>query len=95
MFPHNQMEPSTPDETPESRSTAPPGAGRRAPIFESIESAAEKLGVEPAALRSRCRRAARRAGDATVSQLGGGIVAFKFGQTWRIRFPPYSQFGHG
>jgi hypothetical protein len=57
------------------------------PIFETIESAAIKLAVEPAALRSRCRRAARRAGDAKVAELGGGIVAFKFGQTWRIRFP--------
>ncbi len=57
------------------------------PIFETIESAAGKLDVEPAALRSRCRRAARRCAGASVAQLGGGIVAFKFGQTWRIRFP--------
>jgi hypothetical protein len=89
MFPHNPTEPSTPNETRKSRSSELASPGRQTPIFDSIESAAEKLGVEPAALRSRCRRAARRAGDATVSQLGGGIVAFKFGQTWRIRFPSF------
>jgi hypothetical protein len=89
MYPRNPTEPNTPEALP-----AATGSTRRAPIFDSIESAAEKLGVEPAALRSRCRRAARHAGDAIVSQLGGGIVAFKFGQTWRIRFPPDSQFGH-
>jgi hypothetical protein len=60
----------------------------RAPVFETIESAAEKLSVRPSALRSRCRRAAKRVGDASVVKLGGGIVAFKFGKTWRVRFPP-------
>jgi hypothetical protein len=61
---------------------------RTAPIFETIESAAPKLGVAPGALRSRCQRAARRIGAASaVAQLGGGIVAFKFGKTWRLRFP--------
>jgi hypothetical protein len=67
-------------------SLAPP-TSRPPPIFETIDSAAPKLGVEPGALRSRCQRAARRAGTAAVAQLGGGIVAFKFGKTWRIRFP--------
>ena len=61
---------------------------RTSPIFETIESAAPKLGVAPGALRSRCQRAARRIGTASaVAQLGGGIVAFKFGKTWRVRFP--------
>jgi hypothetical protein len=60
---------------------------RPLPIFDTIEAAAPKLGVEPGALRSRCQRAARRAGPAAVAQLGGGIVAFKFGKTWRVRFP--------
>jgi hypothetical protein len=83
------MERSTPEDIAAASGSAP----RHPPTFDSIESAAQKLGVEPAALRSRCRRAAHRAGDAIVSQLGGGIVAFKFGQTWRIRFPPDSQFG--
>jgi hypothetical protein len=66
---------------------APPLASPPTPVFETIESAAVKLSVDPAALRSRCRRAANLVGDAKVAQLGGGIVAFKFGRTWRVRFP--------
>jgi hypothetical protein len=65
------------------------------PVFETIESAANKLGVECAALRSRCRRAAQIAAGAKVVHLGGGIVAFKFGQTWRIRFPANGQLDGG
>jgi len=56
-------------------------------VFETIESAAAKLGLDGDALRARCRRAARSVHDATVANLGGGIVAFKFGKSWRIRFP--------
>jgi hypothetical protein len=40
------------------------------------------------ALRARCRRAALRVGDSIQAQLGGGIVAFKFGRSWRVRMPP-------
>ncbi len=88
MFPRNPMDPSIHNSTSDSpAAAAAPSPVRSPPIFETIEAAAEKLGVDAAALRSRCRRAARRAGAASVSQLGGGIVAFKFGQTWRIRFP--------
>lgn len=69
--------------------------GTPAPVFETIESAAVKLAVPPAALRSRCRRAAKQSGNSTTVHLGGGIVAFKFGRSWRIQFPPrassYSQ----
>ena len=54
--------------------------------FETIETAAVRLGLDPDALRARCRRAAEQVGDAIVAQLGGGIVAFKFGKSWRIRF---------
>ncbi len=57
------------------------------PIFESIESAARKLDVLPSALRSRCRRAAKQAADMATIPLGGGIVAIKFGRSWRIRIP--------
>jgi hypothetical protein len=57
------------------------------PIFETPETAASKLSVDPQSLRARCRRAARRCGDAAVASLGGGIVAFKFGRSWRIRLP--------
>jgi hypothetical protein len=56
-------------------------------VFDDIDSAAAKLGLETNALRARCRRAARRVGDTVTAHLGGGIVAFKFGRSWRIRFP--------
>lgn len=55
--------------------------------LHAIDAAAAQLGLAPDALRARCRRAARRVGDAVIAQLGGGIVAFKFGRSWRIRFP--------
>jgi hypothetical protein len=58
-----------------------------AQVFDTVESAAVKLGLDANALRARCRRAAQRVGDAIVAQLGGGIVAFKFGKSWRVRFP--------
>ncbi len=57
------------------------------PIYDSIDTAAAKLGLEPQALRARCRRAQRREGQRIVSHLGGGIVAFKFGKSWRVQFP--------
>jgi len=79
-------------ELPAARSPAP--AARRpnekegsAPVFETIDAAAEKLSIEAGALRARCRRAARREGDKVVAPLGGGIVAIKFGRSWRVRFP--------
>jgi len=65
----------------------PKDAATDAPAFDDIETAAAKLGVDPDALRARCRRAAQRRGDAIVAHLGGGIVGFKFGSSWRIRFP--------
>jgi hypothetical protein len=62
---------------------------RRSPrLFDTIESAAAKLDLDVEALRARCRRAATRVGDTVQAHLGGGIVAFKFGRSWRIRFPP-------
>ena len=59
-----------------------------APLYDTVESAAVKLGISADALRARCRRALREApkGSTEVS-LGGGITAFKFGRTWRFRFP--------
>lgn len=40
------------------------------------------------ALRARCRRAFAAAPEGTTEvSLGGGITAFKFGRTWRFRFP--------
>jgi len=65
----------------------PNAASRPEPLFQTTEAAAAKLGIEPDSLRARCRRAAKDAGGASVAQLGGGIVAFKFGRRWRVRFP--------
>jgi hypothetical protein len=57
-------------------------------LYDTIESAATKLAMDPNALRARCRRAARRvAGFGIEAQLGAGVVAVKFGKSWRIRFP--------
>jgi hypothetical protein len=58
-----------------------------APVYETIDAAAAKLSVDAGALRARCRRAARREGDKIVAPLGGGIIAIKFGRSWRVRFP--------
>jgi hypothetical protein len=60
------------------------------PAFETIESAAKRLGVDATRLRERCRREGRRVGDCVVTFLGDDVVAFKFGRRWRVRFkePP-------
>ncbi len=64
-------------------------APRRPPaVFDTIESAAAKLSLDVEALRARCRRAAVRVGDSVQAHLGSGIVAFQFGRSWRVRFPP-------
>jgi hypothetical protein len=52
----------------------------------TIESAAVRLETTPIALRARCRRRARREGRETVARLGAGVVAYKFGAHWRLRF---------
>jgi hypothetical protein len=70
-------------------SAKPANPSRGGPAFETPAAAAVKLGVAPQALRARCRRAARRSGGAAVAPLGGGIVAFKFGRSWRIRMPSH------
>jgi hypothetical protein len=43
------------------------------------------MGIDPRALRKLCRNGAGP--DGCVADLGGGIVAFKVGRHWRIRFP--------
>jgi hypothetical protein len=55
--------------------------------YVPIEEAAVRLALTPLALRARCRRAARREGRSIVAHLGAGVVAFKFGRSWRVRFP--------
>jgi len=52
----------------------------------TIELAAVMLATTPVALRARCRRSARREGREVVARLGAGVVGFKFGANWRVRF---------
>lgn len=56
------------------------------PNFETIQSAALKLGIRPAALRSRCLRAAIQAARTATYDIGGGLAAARFGRSWRIWF---------
>jgi hypothetical protein len=51
----------------------------------TIEGAAKLLCTTPTALRARCRRHARRCGREVIARLGAGVVAFKFGASWRLR----------
>lgn len=67
---------------------APAPAGIRSATHEdatTIETAASRLATTPEALRARCRRAARTHDGETLAELGGGVVAFKLGRTWRVR----------
>ncbi len=56
------------------------------PIFDDIAVAAAKLGLEPEALRARCRRAQELERGEVIARLGAGVVAYKLGRTWRFRF---------
>lgn len=56
------------------------------PRYFTIATAAPLLDTDENALRARCRREASRSGRDRV-ELGGGVVAYKFGATWRIEFP--------
>jgi hypothetical protein len=55
--------------------------------YLSIEEAAPRLGMTVQALRARCRRGVVKEGRETRCYLGDGVVASKFGRTWRLRFP--------
>lgn len=55
--------------------------------WDTIEIAAAKLDLDPQALRARCRRAARNENGETVARLGMGVVARKFGTSWRLFVP--------
>jgi hypothetical protein len=55
--------------------------------YVTIEEAAARLSMSAVALRARCRRRARREGRDVVARLGGGVTAYKFGASWRLRFP--------
>jgi hypothetical protein len=51
----------------------------------TVDHAARLLSTNPTALRARCRRHARRVGREVIARLGAGVVAFKFGASWRLR----------
>jgi hypothetical protein len=57
-------------------------------VYQSLVDAAPLLGMTVQALRARCRRHAVREGREVRAHLGDGVVATKFGRTWRVRFPP-------
>lgn len=54
----------------------------------TIDIAAVILDTTPVALRARCRRKAKREGKEVVARLGAGVVGYKFGANWRVRFLP-------
>jgi hypothetical protein len=58
------------------------------PPYLTVEGAAVHLSTTPTALRARCRRHARRVGRDVVARLGAGVVAYKFGVSWRLRIDP-------
>jgi hypothetical protein len=62
-------------------------ARRATQTYLTIKAAAPRLGMTALALRARCRRRAVREGREVRCYLGDGVVATKFGRTWRIRFP--------
>ena len=59
---------------------------REGPELLTVDAAAVLLSTTPVALRARCRRHARREGREVVARLGAGVVAYKFGSSWRVRF---------
>jgi hypothetical protein len=77
--------PTVAREPPSSDSRAASVDARR---LVTVEDAAQLLSTTPTALRARCRRHARRVGRETVARLGAGVVAFKFGGSWRLRIEP-------
>jgi len=57
------------------------------PVYMTIDDAAARLSTSSTALRARCRRHARREGRDVVARLGAGVIAYKLGASWRVRFP--------
>ena len=80
-------DPSSSKPDHDRRSSATRSRTRNADRLHTIEVAADRLSLDANALRARCRRAARKVGDEVIAHLGGGIVAFKFGRSWRVQFP--------
>jgi len=65
-----------------------PGASPTSARLLTVEDAAKLLSTTPTALRARCRRHARRTGREVIARLGAGVVAFKFGASWRLHIDP-------
>jgi hypothetical protein len=83
-----ESENSVTSRSPTRRSRTPRATPPRpSTLYDTVDSAAAKLSLDPTALRARLRRAQRAEGRAIVADLGGGITAFKFGSNWRISFP--------
>jgi hypothetical protein len=86
----SEADETVPGDTPGDTHEQPPAERHPVPLgalFETVEAASAKLSLDPTALRARLRRAQRADGDMIVADLGGGIRGFKFGKSWRIRFP--------
>lgn len=83
----SESESEVKSKTRAKRSRPPSATPRPSALYDTVEAAAEKLSLDPSALRARLRRAQRAEGRAIVADLGGGITAFKFGSSWRISFP--------
>jgi hypothetical protein len=56
--------------------------------YFTVEQSAARLGLTPVALRHRIRRTQRKEGKEVVARIGAGIVAYRIGSSWRVRFPP-------
>lgn len=59
----------------------------RATQWQSVKAAAAQLDLRPRALQARCRRAARKERGHVIADLGMGVVARKFGRSWRVYVP--------
>jgi hypothetical protein len=69
---------------------SPLGTGPTTSACEILEAeaAAARFGISVRAFRARCRRHLRREGRLLVARLGPGLIAFKFGVSWRLRVDP-------
>jgi hypothetical protein len=86
LLPSIPSEPAAPTRAPSS-SSALSHAGDHQRLL-TVEEAASCLSTTPTALRARCRRRSRRVGREIVAHLGAGVVAYKFGASWRVRIAP-------
>jgi hypothetical protein len=71
---------------PQRKATKRPRAPLPKQVFDDIKAAAAKLGLEPEALRARCRRVQELERGEVIAKLGAGVVGYKLGRTWRFRF---------